>query len=252
MPAAALLCAILALAAACPPARAADLDFLVPGISLRSVSFDPGSRVAYLVVTESYGVADTSVVELAVLEAGCGTALLEVSTSPYPRLPDETAWVRLRLDEGVRDMETSDRFVSFVREVLVREGETGPFEEPSKEDVEELDLERMFLPSGADSERVPLGREEIGTPAGDFLCDKYGLENERSMEVKLGGVDAVRREREDTTIWLSPDIPFWGLVRSRIERESSTILPDGSRFQPRPKTTVTESILISYGESGGG
>jgi len=232
-------------------AAAASLDFLVPGISLRSVAFESGARVAYLIISESYGIADTSVVELAVLEADGGTVLLEVSTSPYPRTPDETVWVRLRLEEGVREIESSEEFMSYVREVLVREGGTGIFERPENEEIEELELERMFLPSGADTERVPLGREEVETPAGRFSCDAYVMKSERSAQVQLGGVEAVRYEREETRIWLSPDIPFWGLVRSRIERESSTSMPHMPRFQPRPKTTVTESVLVSYTGSEG-
>ena len=71
------------------------------------------------------------------------------------------------------------------------------------------------------------------------------------MPVQLGGVEAMRYEREETLIWLSPEIPFWGLVRSRIERESSTVPSSGSRFQPRPRTTLTESILLSYRDGCG-
>ena len=239
--------AVLSSACAAPGyADAANLDFLVPGISLRSVSFEAGARVSYLIISESYGIADTSVVELAVLETGGGKVLLEVSTSPYPRTPDETLWVRLRLGEGVRKIESSEEFMPFVQEVLVREGSGGIFERPESEEIDELELERMFLPSRADMERVSLGSEEVETPAGGFLCDKYGLKSEKSLQVQLGGVEAVRYEREETFIWLSSDIPFWGLVRSRIERESSTSLPGDRRFQPRPKKTLTESILISY------
>lgn len=238
--------AVSLLCAAPGSSDAANLDFLVPGISLRSVSFEAGTRVAYLIMSESYGIADTSVVELAVLEADGGTVLLQVSTSPYPQKPDETVWVRLRLEEGVKEIESSGEFMSFVKEVLVREGSMGSFEQPASEEIEELELERMFLPSRTDTGRVPLGPEEVETPAGRFSCDKFGVRSERSMQVQLGGVEAVRYEREETLIWLSPDIPFWGLVRSRIERESSTSLPEQPRFQPRPKTTLTESVLVSY------
>ena len=226
--------------------RSADLDFLVPGISLRSVSFETGALVSYLIISESYGVADTSFVQLGVLEASGEAALLEVATSPYPRVPEETIWVRLLLEEGVRKIENAGEFKRFVREVLVREGDEGPFERPDEEEMEELELERMFLPSKSGTKRDSLGFEEIETPAGRFRCDIFGIEEERTMEVKLGGVDAVRYEREKTTIWLSPEIPFWGLVRSRVERESSTTLPDERRFQPRPKETRTESVLVSY------
>ncbi len=248
-----LLCLLFTLSAGIgspASAGAANLDFLVPGISLRSVTFEAGAAVSYLIISESYGLSDTSVVELGVLEADSATVLLEVSTSPYPRTPDETVWVRLRLDERVRYIESTDEFMSFVREVLVREGEAGGFERPSAEDIEELELERMFLPSRADTGRVPLGPEEIETAAGLFRCDKFGIVDERTMQVELGGIEAVRNEREETFIWLSPEVPFWGLVRSRIERESSTSLPGRSRFQMKPKITVTESILVSYRGAG--
>jgi hypothetical protein len=248
-----LLCLLLTLLAAInAPAStcATELDFLVPGISLRSVSFEAGTAVSYLIISESYGVADTSVVELAVLDAESTTVLLEVSTSPYPRTPGETVWVRLRLEEGVRYIESSDEFMSFAREILVKEGEEGGFERPADEDIEELELERMFLPSRTDTGRVQLGPEEVETSAGLFQCDKFGIVEEQTMQVNLGGIEAVRYEREETFIWLSPEVPFWGLVRSRIERESSTSLPGRPRFQPRPKSTVTESILVSYRGAG--
>jgi hypothetical protein len=246
---AALLCLLLVLSSAINvPAStgAVELDFLVPGISLRSVSFETGTAVSYLIISESYGVADTSFVELAVLEADGETVLLEVSTSPFPRTPDETIWIRLRLEEGVRHIESSDEFMSFVKEVLVREGVAGGFERPAAEDIEELELERMFLPSRADTARVPLGPEEVETPAGPFRCDKFGIVDEQTIQVNLGGIEAVRYEREETFIWLSPRVPFWGLVRSRIERESSTSLPGRPRFQPKPRSTATESVLVSY------
>jgi hypothetical protein len=237
----------LAAAIACfLPARAADLDFLVPGISLRSVSFDRGSRVAYMIVSESYGIADTSLVELAVLEARGGKVLLEVSSAPYPRFPEETVWVKMRLSDRIREIASPDEFYSCVDEILVREGEAEPFREASREEMEELDLERMFLPSRADTERVDLGREEIETPAGVFSCEKQETKREERNPVSLGGVAAERFEREHTVLWLSEDVPFWGLVRSRIERESSTKLEGRARGDLGIRSSVTESVLVSY------
>lgn len=223
-----------------------NLDFLVPGISLHSVSFESGSRVAYIVISESFGVADTTMVELSVLEAGEGRVLLEVSSSPYPRYPEETASVRLRISEPIREITSPDEFFSYVDEILVRESEGEPFREPSRDEVEELELERMFLPSPADSERVILGREEVETPAGVFSCEKLEIEKEAVNPVSLGGVEALRFEREHTLIWLSGDVPFWGLVRSRLERESSTRLARRVRTGSEARISVTESILYSY------
>ncbi len=241
----AILLLILAVVPIPANAPAGGLDFLLPGISLRSVEFDEGSSVEYLIISESYGIPDTSVVELAVLEAGGGYALLEVSTSPHPRILEETVLVRMRLSEGVRTIDDPEGFSSYASEILVKEG-GDPFRAPSPDDLEELELERMFLSSPEDSLRVSMGREEVDTPAGSFACEKMQITKHEESEVSLGGVEAVRIESELTILWLSPDIPFWGLVRSRIERESSTALEGGSGFRQKPRRSVTESVLISF------
>lgn len=242
--------AIGILAAALVPtdSHAGGLDFLLPGISLRSVEFESGSSVKYLIISESYGIPDTSMVELAILEAGGGYALIEVSTSPYPRIVEETVRVRMRLSEGACGIEAPEEFSSYAGEILVKDGE-GPFQAPSPEDLEELELERMFFPSPEDSLRVSLGREEVGTPAGLFSCEKEEIVKLEEAEISLGGVKAVRMERERTTLWLSPDIPFWGLVRSRIERESTTTLLNDPDFRREPRRSVTESVLVSFSKS---
>ena len=242
--------AIGILAAALVPvdSPAGGLDFLLPGISLRSVEFESGSSVKYLIISESYGIPDTSVVELAILESGGGYALIEISTSPYPRIMEETVRVRMRLSEEVRRIETPEEFSPHVSNILVKDGD-GPFQEPSPEDLEELELERMFLSSPEDSLRVSLGREEVDTPAGSFLCDKKEILKLKEAGISLGGVKAVRMERERTILWISTDIPFWGLVRSRIERESSTTLVDDPGFRQEPRRSATESVLISFSRS---
>ena len=74
-------CAFL-LAGALAPARAVGVDFLVPGMSLESVSLVPGARVSYLVVSKSFGAADSSYIEIRVLEHAQGAFRLEIVSSP--------------------------------------------------------------------------------------------------------------------------------------------------------------------------
>jgi hypothetical protein len=229
-------------------APASGLDFLLPGISLRTVAFDSGASVSYMIISESYGIPDTSIVDLAILEARDGHAVIEVSTSPYPRLVEETVSVRMRLSEGIRGMESPEEFSSYASEILFKEGE-GPFQAPSEQDLEELELERMFLASPDDSSIVEIGMEDAVTPAGTFSCEKREMTSRESSDVSLGGVEALRIEMERTILWLSPEIPFWGLVRSRIERESSTRVMGDSSYEYRPRRSVTESILISFSRS---
>ena len=59
-----------------------------------------------------------------------------------------------------------------------------------------------------------------------------------------GPFGAIVVEEETSRLLVSDDVPFWGLVRSRVETSSHTRL-ESSRRKPRPKVTITESILIS-------
>jgi hypothetical protein len=243
------LCITAILATIAPShASAAGLDFLLPGISLRTVAFDSCASVSYLIISESYGIPDTSIVDLTILETSGGHAVIEVSTSPYPRSVEETVWVRMKLSEGIRSMESPEEFSCYASEILVKEGQ-GPFQAPSAEDLEELKLERMFLASPDDSSIVEIGMQDVVTPAGSFSCEKREMTRRESSDVSLGGVEALRIEMERTILWLSPEIPFWGLVRSRIERESSTRVTGDSSYDYRPRRSVTESILISFSKS---
>ncbi len=231
------------------PTPAITVDFLVPGVSLESVIFTRGARVRYLVTSEVHGAVDSSIVELAVLESAAADILLEIFSASVPEKEEETVTVRLRLERKVTSISSPEEFRDYIREVLVRNG-TEPFREPSDEEVDDFELERVLLKRDEASARRSLGRETIETVAGTFYCEVTELSRRDRRAVKLGGIDAERIEEEVSTVWMSREVPFWGMVRSRVERRRETVLlTDTPPARLVPQATVTSSILIGF-ESG--
>ncbi len=227
------------------PAAAAGVDFIVPGVSLESVDFTPGTSVSYLVVSRSYEVEDSSFVSLSVLRADAGSVVLQIVSSTYPLEDEESVTVRLTLSGKYKEIETPKEYLSCIEDIQVKEG-LSQFREPSLEEIEDFDLERLFLESNRGMEQSRLQPEEVVTPAGSFECEVYEYFRSDTSAVTMGGVQAARLEEERSILRISGDVPFWGLVGSTIERKSSTVIESVSRFRkPRPTVTMTESVLIS-------
>lgn len=223
-----------------------NVDFLIPGVSLESLTFDAGARVTYLVVGEAYGTSDSSLVELAVIDHSDGMAMIEISSSPFPETVEEKVAVRILLDVRVRSIRSPDTFYDYVKEIYVKEG-VNTFREPTEEEIRDYDLETIFIKEAGDAERAVPGEEEVTTPAGTFRCTVNALSRSTVKPVNLGGVEAETRELERSVLWLSDEVPFWGLVRSRVESSRSTTILGGSRKRAtKPRTVVTESVLFSY------
>lgn len=240
-----LFACALVLAGALVPVRAGGIDFLVPGMSLESVSLVPGARVSYLVVSKSFGASDSSFIELRVLERKGGAFRLEIVSSPYPRSKEESVTVRLRLAERATSAATPESFRSCLLGVAIKEG-TGAFREPTARELDEMDIESIFLSADDGLSRTPLASEKISVPAGVFSCDGAEYSRDESKTVRLGGVQAQRIDEEKSRIWLSRDVPLWGLVKSTVQKRSRTIAAGSPASAARPRETATESVLLSY------
>ncbi len=228
------------------PEPAGGIDFLVPGVSLASVSFNPGARVRYLVTSEVRGSIDSSEVELAVLECHADGVLLEIFSTPVPKIEEESVTVRMRLDRRVTVISSPAEFKECIREILIREG-TEQFREPSEDEIAEYEFDRVFLRRDEDTVRRDLGTERIETAAGSFDCDIVELSRHDDRAVKLGGIDAQRVEEEVSTVWLSGEVPFWGMVRSTVERRRETrLIADSPPVKLAPHATITASVLVHY------
>lgn len=227
-------------------ADAVEVDFLVPGVSLESVDFRPGTSVSYLIISEAHGVRDTSLVSLTVDSADTAGVGLEIVSSPYPFDETEAVAVRLTLCPGIRDIATPDEFYACIGDILVREG-TDPMREPSIEEIEEFDIDRLFLKRREGLRREQRSPELVSVPAGEFSCEVYEYFRSDRRPVEMGGIEAVRLEEERSILRICPEVPFWGLVSSRVERSSSTEQGEGDRaWRMRPRVTVTESVLLEF------
>lgn len=220
-----------------------DIDFLIPGVSLETVSFEPGSSVQYLIISEAYGILDTTMAGLSVIESEKDSFLLEIVSSSWPVMSSETVAVRLWLSPDIRSAGSAEDVRGSIRSIMVMMDEDG-FREPSPEEVEDFGLERLFLSFDGETERREFGEETVETPAGEYRCTLTEFYRSSDEMLDLGGVKAVKHEEETSRLLVSDDVPFWGLVRSRVETSSQTQLTS-SRRRPRPKVTITESVLIS-------
>jgi hypothetical protein len=147
-------------------------------------------------------------------------------------------------------MKTPDEFYACISDILVRDG-TEPFREPSLEELEDFDIGRFFLKRNEGLMRQELEPEEVEVPAGTFPCDVFEYFRSDQRDVAMGGITAERFEDERSILRISSKVPFWGLVRSRVEKSSKTVYPGGRN--PREtmlKVTVTESVLLDYSTPG--
>jgi hypothetical protein len=225
--------------------RAQGIDVLVPGLSLESVSLVPGARVSYLVQSESFGAIDSSYVELRILDHKGGAFRLDIVSSPYPRSREGSVTIRLRLAERVTSISSPREFRSCLQEILIREG-AGTFRAPTGAELEELDIEAIFIHPDDHALRTALGPSRIATPAGVFLCDGVELVKRETRPVSLGGVQTEREEEVVSRAWISRDVPLWGLVKSTVEKRTLTKVPGARARAERPRVTRTESVLLSY------
>ncbi len=238
-----LAAAVILPAAAAAPA---EVDFLIPGVSLHSVDFTPGTSVSYLVISEVHGVRDTSLVSLDVTGKDSTSIALEVSSTSWPPDESESMTVRLTLCADAGGMSSPEEFYSCLGDIQVSSGGE-PFREPSMEEIEDFDMGRLFLSRDEGFERAELERESVEVPAGTFLCDVVEYFRSDSRDVDMGGVIAKRFEEEKSILKMSPDVPFWGLVSSRVRRSTMTTYPGSRRpREAKPKVTVTESVLVDF------
>ncbi len=229
-----------------PAPRAAGVDFLVPGVSLESVVFEAGSSVLYIVISRTADVADTTTVGISVLDDSRGVFLVEIMSSTWPPREEETVTARLHIDGRIVSATSVDEVRERILGISIRDG-LEPFREPSEEEIDDFGMERLFPPVDSSAVKKDLGVEKVSTPAGLFESSVVEYVKSSSRPVEMGGVKAERTEEERSTLMLSPRVPLWGLVRSRVERTAHTSLESPkSRISPVLRVTVTEAVLVDF------
>jgi len=241
-----LCCVFLCAASESAAAAGGDADFLIPGLDFSTVSFRRGAAVEYLVVSEAYGVRDSSRVRLSVISSSGGLTELEITTAPWTAGSEEALFLRVLFSDSLKEAQSADELYSYIISAQVREGDE-PFRKASRDEIEDYELGELFLESG-EAQRERLEDELVSTPAGDFRCQVYRYRKEKKDTVNLGGNDALRLEKKTSFLHLCGAIPLTGLARSETTRESRTELdiPGIPRGASRSKKTHLESTIIDF------
>jgi hypothetical protein len=223
-----------------------SVDFLLPGVSLASISFEEGAMVRYLTISQTFGVRDSSLVELEVLDRSEGEMVLLINNSSYPPLPRETVSVKIVMREEITKMTSPSEFRNYISAVYVSQG-GGDFQEATEEEIDDFDLDGLFIESSEEIEEFSPDSGKIVTPAGKFDCQISEYKSSSTRKINLGGVEGYKKKVGFSKYWKSDKVPFWGVVRSRVEKKSTTFISTGSPFyEPESKVVLTESILIGF------
>lgn len=219
--------------------------FLLPGLMLERLPLEEGAGVAYLVVTESFDVEDSTEVSIEIKREERGCAEVSIVTSQIPRDEEGVVSVKIRFAKGIESVGSADELRSAIDEILVKTGKE-PYRHPTDEEMREFGLDDMFFERSPELEETVLDSEIVSTTAGTFKCSVVRYTKTKKKVVDLGGISAESVEELTATMWKSSDVPVFGLVKTRIETKRQTI-PRGSKAFPlsKPRVTTTEAILIS-------
>ncbi len=233
-----------------PESSSAVEDWLLPGIDLRGVRFEAGAWCRYRVIDEAEGIRDTTVVDVSVpidgavgpVRHGSATAWWVEFANGAPGTPEsERDVLRVLVDADITKRARGDSLAAYVRGYWVRRG--GGAVEPG--DLAELD--RLTLGSDATWNELP--DTTVETEAGRFACHRRVRVRRDDRRTPRGRVTVVLRRVDRWTLWLSDDVPLFGLVACRIDRLRE------SRTEPRvrgipstgPRRSRVTTELIATG-----
>jgi hypothetical protein len=234
--------------AAAPAARADQPGtLLLPGIDIRDVDFTVGGWCRYVVIDEALGETDSSEVYLAVVgrEKGKDAYWIEIENGPLHAPAGERDAARFLVDGSVRGMAPGDSLYQFVSRLYIRRGR-GPVETGNPRDLTRLTI---VNPTHEDDWTVT-SDSVVSTPAGPIAGEMRQFENTMSRETPTGNVTIVQRNVDRVTVWRSPDVPVFHLVRCDIERvrETRTVPPIQGIPATGPRKSRTTSVLLAFGK----
>jgi hypothetical protein len=251
---------LLALALAAP-ARGETLDFMVPGLRVDGLRFEVGSWARYVSGSEAEGVADSSLVTVAVVERGEGDLYwveflsrplgVEPGRDPF-RAPEEGKGlgVRFLISERAVDAATPEELWDHVHRVVIRRGSEPPRERAPEELEDEKLVPVMERVDGGETRE--LGVDTLTVDGRRLPCRHRVVVTETRKEIPLGRGTLTRSERVEAHTWISEAVPFWGLAESRVSTRSSATATGGRPFPGLGvKETLTWARLIGFGGDRG-
>ncbi|MBD3178362.1 MAG: hypothetical protein GF417_01560 [Candidatus Latescibacteria bacterium] len=220
--------------------------FLIPIANPAEVVFREGDKTEYLLISEAYGVRDSSLISISVLKQSGSRVGIEIESVPIAAEPADTLIMRITMSVLDKEGESSDSSRVKFDTIMIRNG-SEPFRAVSDKKKEDLQIDKFFFdPEGYS--RLSLPEERVMTPAGAFICRPVEFRKSSSYEINMGGNRAVRNETTRAVLCRSPGVPLWGLVRSEVVRERSTeidseSIPDGVLNSGRK---IYTAVLISF------
>ena len=236
--AAVLLVVLTVTAPPCP----ADESFLLPGVALSEIKLETGAWCRYLVVDEAMGHLDSTTVYVAIPgETGTGRGgafWFELESGPSGAGPGGREIAKALVSSQITDLALGDSLCRYVEKIYIKKG-TG-----SVETADPAILERFSLKHPtSDSTWTISSNFPVSTPIGEYLCERKLLHVEDNREILMGRIKLVKRDKDIYDLWLSDEVPVFGLVGCVIDRtrDSRTIpkvpgIPDAGPKQSR--TTV--------------
>ena len=237
---------ILSLISSAAAASPEEAGLIVPGINLREITFREGERVQYLVISEAYGITDSSLVTFSVFSRRGSEAGIEIESAPIPVDSAETLVVRIVISGQALDPDCSDSDSLRFESVILKRG-SEPFRALNEEEKADIDISDYFFDPSL-YRKTSLPGDTLKTPAGSFFCESTKFTRSSRNEMDLGGNRAVRIEEVKAMLWRSEQVPFWGLVRSEVTSRRRTEIDDPSipRDMLKSGRKSYQSILISY------
>ncbi|MFO7915108.1 MAG: hypothetical protein R6U43_05395 [Candidatus Krumholzibacteriales bacterium] len=238
--------AILSIIGFAAPDSSGESGVMVPGINPRDITFREGERVQYLVISEAYGIRDSSLVTFSVFRRTGSEAGIEIESAPIPADSAEAVVVRIVLSGQALNPGCSDSDSLRFESVILKKG-SEPFRALTGEEKAEIDINDYFF-DPSKYRKTPLPRDTLTTPAGEFFCESMEFTRSSRDEMNLGGNRAVRFEEVKALLWRSEQVPLWGLVRSEVISSRRTEIDDPSipRDMLKSGRKSYRSILVSY------
>lgn len=204
-----------------PGSCAALEGFVIPTIAFSRLVIEPGSWCQYLVVEESMGQQDSSLLYMAIPQIDRtmdpGYFWLELRGRPLGGDDGDAVIVSLRLSNKIRQFSERDSLGNYVGAIYIKEGDE-PVREGDYEALSRMDKEA----AGDSSSWVAGGTESLDTDAGGFLCEVFERVLSYEKIIPTNSSKLIKMVSDHHRSWFAAEVPLFHMVRYTAERLRDT------------------------------
>ena len=237
----------------CFPVACAALEgFVIPTIAFSRLVIEPGSWCEYLVVEESMGQQDSSLLYVSIPKIDRPLEpnyfWLELMGRPLGGDEGDAVIVSLCLSNKIRDFSERDSLGNYVATIYIKEGKE-PVREGDFEALSRLDKEA----AGDSSSWTAGGNEPLSTDAGDFHCEVFErvLSYEKIIHTKSSNL--IKMVSDNYRSWFAAEVPLFQMVRYTAERLRDTRMDPPIAGVPvaGARASNTRVELVGFGSGAG-